>query len=126
MNFGVFITCAVTGAGAITDKSEHAQVTPGEIAASAIDAARAGVAMAHIDGRSDAVLATGEQMLLHGDTNIGRTCPMTPPVLDRVRAQAEAHWHLPRPAAAGSSIGEKSAGRSRSATLEATTVSRGG
>lgn len=43
----VFITCAVTGAGDTTDKSEHVPVTPQQIADSAIDAANAGAAIVH-------------------------------------------------------------------------------
>ncbi len=52
MNWDVFITCAVTGAGATTDKSEHVPVTPAQIAAAAIEAARAGAAVAHIHVRN--------------------------------------------------------------------------
>ncbi len=52
MNWDVFITCAVTGAGATTDKSEHVPITPSQIAAAAIEAARAGAAVAHIHVRN--------------------------------------------------------------------------
>ena len=51
MQWEVFITCAVTGAGATTDKSPHVPVTPEAIATSAIDAARAGAAIVHIHVR---------------------------------------------------------------------------
>ena len=51
MNWDVFITCAVTGAGDTTSKSPHVPVTPKEIAESAIDAARAGAAVVHIHVR---------------------------------------------------------------------------
>lgn len=51
MNFEAFVTCAVTGSGATTDKSPHVPVTPEQIAASAIEAARAGAAIAHIHVR---------------------------------------------------------------------------
>jgi uncharacterized protein (DUF849 family) len=47
MNRDVFITCAVTGAGDTTGRSRHVPVTPAEIAASAIDAAKAGAAVVH-------------------------------------------------------------------------------
>ncbi|WP_088347729.1 3-keto-5-aminohexanoate cleavage protein [Rhodomicrobium sp. R_RK_3] len=47
MNRDVFITCAVTGAGDTAKRSRHVPVTPAEIAASAIDAARAGAAVVH-------------------------------------------------------------------------------
>ena len=43
----VFITCAVTGAGDTTDKSDKVPVTPKEIAAAAVEAAKAGAAVAH-------------------------------------------------------------------------------
>jgi len=48
----VFITCAVTGSGATTDKSEHVPVTPGQIAEAAIEAARAGAAVVHCHVRN--------------------------------------------------------------------------
>jgi len=51
MNWDVFLTCAVTGAGDTADKSEHVPVTPEEIANSAIDAAKAGAAVVHIHVR---------------------------------------------------------------------------
>jgi uncharacterized protein (DUF849 family) len=51
MNWEVFITCAVTGAGATTDRSERVPITPEQIAAAAIEAATAGAAIAHIHVR---------------------------------------------------------------------------
>src|ERR687898_2197006 len=51
MNWDVFITCAVTGAGATTERSERVPVTPEEIADAAIGAAEAGAAIAHIHVR---------------------------------------------------------------------------
>lgn len=51
MNWDVFITCAVTGAGDTTKKSPHVPVTPAQIADSALDAARAGAAVVHIHVR---------------------------------------------------------------------------
>lgn len=51
MNWEVFITCAVTGAGDTADKSDKVPVTPQQIAESAIEAARAGAAVAHIHVR---------------------------------------------------------------------------
>ncbi len=47
MNKEVFITCAVTGSGATQDRSPHVPRSPAQIAASAIDAARAGAAIVH-------------------------------------------------------------------------------
>lgn len=46
-NRDVFITCAVTGSGGTQDKSPHVPRSPAEIAASAIDAAKAGAAVVH-------------------------------------------------------------------------------
>ena len=51
MNWEVFITCAVTGAGDTTGKSERVPITPAAIAESAIEAAKAGAAIAHIHVR---------------------------------------------------------------------------
>ena len=47
MNNEVIITCAVTGAGDTVGKHPDIPVTPEEIAASAIDAAKAGAAIVH-------------------------------------------------------------------------------
>ena len=51
MNWEVFITCAVTGAGDTVGRSPHVPVTPEQIALSAIDAAKAGAAVVHIHVR---------------------------------------------------------------------------
>lgn len=51
MNYDVVLTCAVTGAGDTTGKSPHVPVTPKEIAAAAIEAAKAGASIAHIHAR---------------------------------------------------------------------------
>jgi uncharacterized protein (DUF849 family) len=51
VNWEVFITGAVTGAGDTTGKSERVPVTPAAIADSAIEAAKAGAAVAHIHVR---------------------------------------------------------------------------
>ncbi|MFD1216048.1 BKACE family enzyme [Microbulbifer celer] len=51
MNNKVIITCALTGAGATTEKSPHVPVTPKQIADDAIAAAKAGAAIAHIHVR---------------------------------------------------------------------------
>jgi uncharacterized protein (DUF849 family) len=51
MQWEAFITCAETGAGATTDRSERVPVTPQQIADAAIEAARAGAAIAHIHVR---------------------------------------------------------------------------
>jgi uncharacterized protein (DUF849 family) len=51
VNADVFITCAVTGAGATADKSELVPVTPQQIADAAIEAGKAGAAVVHIHVR---------------------------------------------------------------------------
>jgi len=51
MNFDVIVTCAVTGAGDTTGRSDHVPVTPRQIADAAIEAARAGAAVAHLHVR---------------------------------------------------------------------------
>ena len=52
MNWEVFVTCAITGSGDTTAKSSHVPVTPGQIAESAIAAARAGAAVVHLHVRN--------------------------------------------------------------------------
>jgi uncharacterized protein (DUF849 family) len=47
MNREAFITCAVTGSGDTASKSKHVPITPRDIAASAIEAAKAGAAIVH-------------------------------------------------------------------------------
>lgn len=51
MNTEAFITCAVTGVGATTGRSELVPVTPEQIADSALEAARAGAAIVHLHVR---------------------------------------------------------------------------
>src|SRR6201986_2373422 len=51
VNWEVFVTCAVTGAGDTAGRSPHVPVTPEQIADSAIEAARAGAAVVHIHVR---------------------------------------------------------------------------
>ncbi|MGH2857713.1 MAG: 3-keto-5-aminohexanoate cleavage protein [Solirubrobacteraceae bacterium] len=51
MNTEAFITCAVTGAGDTTARSDLVPVTPEQIADAALQAARAGAAVAHIHVR---------------------------------------------------------------------------
>ncbi len=51
MNFDVIVTCAVTGAGDTTGRSDHVPVTPRQIADAAIEASRAGAAIAHLHVR---------------------------------------------------------------------------
>jgi uncharacterized protein (DUF849 family) len=51
VNTEVFITCAVTGVGATTDRSELVPVTPPQIIDAALEAAEAGAAIVHIHVR---------------------------------------------------------------------------
>jgi uncharacterized protein (DUF849 family) len=51
MNYDVIISCAVTGDDTKVTKSPHCAVTPEQIAATAIDAAKAGAAIVHIHVR---------------------------------------------------------------------------
>ncbi len=51
MNWEVFVTCAVTGAGDTAARSDRIPVTPAQIADAAVEAARAGAAVAHIHVR---------------------------------------------------------------------------
>jgi uncharacterized protein (DUF849 family) len=51
VNWEVFITCAVTGAGNTTGRSDRVPVTPAQIADAAVEAAKAGAAIAHVHVR---------------------------------------------------------------------------
>ena len=51
MNHEVIITCALTGAGDTTAKSNLVPITPEQIAAAAVEAARAGAAVVHVHVR---------------------------------------------------------------------------
>jgi uncharacterized protein (DUF849 family) len=74
VNTEAFITCAVTGAGDTTARSDHVPVTPEEIADSALEAARAGAAVVHIHVRDT---ATGQG---------SRDVELYRGVVDRIRA----------------------------------------
>jgi uncharacterized protein (DUF849 family) len=78
-----FITCAVTGAGDTVARSEHVPVTPDQIAASAIHAARAGAAVVHIHVR-DPVTGRGarEPALFRAVVERIRANPDVDPVLN--------------------------------------------
>ncbi|NUR76927.1 MAG: 3-keto-5-aminohexanoate cleavage protein [Thermoleophilia bacterium] len=54
MNWEVFVTCAVTGVGDTTARSDRVPVTAEQIAASALEAAAAGAAIVHIHVRDPA------------------------------------------------------------------------
>ena len=53
MNNNVFISCAVTGSGDTASKHPDLPKTPEQIAKSAIEAAKAGAAIAHIHVREE-------------------------------------------------------------------------
>ncbi|WP_288130536.1 3-keto-5-aminohexanoate cleavage protein [Microbulbifer sp.] len=65
MNNKVIITCALTGAGATTEKSPHVPVTPKQIADDAIAAAKAGAAIAHIHVRDPETGAPSRSVALY-------------------------------------------------------------
>jgi uncharacterized protein (DUF849 family) len=68
MNREVFITCAVTGAGDTAGRSDKVPVTPEEIAASAIEAAEAGAAVAHIHVRDPVTRQGSRDLALYRET----------------------------------------------------------
>src|SRR5262249_19487067 len=74
MNWEVFITCAITGAGDTVGKSDKVPVTPAQIAASAIEAAKAGAAIAHIHVRDPRTGNGARDPKLYGE------------VVDRIRS----------------------------------------
>jgi uncharacterized protein (DUF849 family) len=74
VNTEVFITCAVTGVGATTERSELVPVTPEQIADAALEAARAGAAIVHIHVRDPASGGPSRDPALYGD------------VVERIRA----------------------------------------
>lgn len=71
----VFITCAVTGSGDSVRKSPHVPVTPGEIAAAALEAHAAGAAIVHIHVRDPASGAPSRELALYRE------------VLERIRSK---------------------------------------
>ncbi|MGI8885506.1 MAG: 3-keto-5-aminohexanoate cleavage protein [Gaiellaceae bacterium] len=66
MHTEVFITCAVTGAGATAGRSELVPVTPPQIAEAALEAARAGAAIAHIHVRDPETGGPARDPALYG------------------------------------------------------------
>lgn len=111
MNTEVVLTCALTGAGDTTGKSEHVPVTPKEIAESGIEAAKAGATVVHIHVRDpetgqgsrqtsfyaevvERIEASGADVILNltagmgGDLDVPDTDPLTPgPATDLVGAK---------------------------------------
>lgn len=74
MNHDVFITCAVTGAGDTASKHPSLPITPEQIAMAAIEAARAGAAIAHIHVRDPATGKAARSLALYRE------------VVERIRA----------------------------------------
>jgi uncharacterized protein (DUF849 family) len=74
VNTEAFITCAVTGVGATTDRSELVPVTPSEIADAALEAARAGAAIVHLHVRDPDTGGPSRDPALYGE------------VVERIRA----------------------------------------
>ncbi len=70
----VFITCAVTGSGNTVDKSDKVPVTPEQIAAECIAAAKAGAAIVHIHVRDPITGLGSRDVALYSE------------VVDRVRS----------------------------------------
>jgi uncharacterized protein (DUF849 family) len=64
VNWDVFITCAVTGAGDTAGRSPHVPVSPEQIAESAVAAARAGAAIVHIHVRDPETGRGGRELRL--------------------------------------------------------------
>jgi uncharacterized protein (DUF849 family) len=67
MNASAFITCAVTGVGATTHRSELVPVTPEQIADAAIEAAHAGAAVVHIHVRDPDTGGPSRDVALYRD-----------------------------------------------------------
>jgi uncharacterized protein (DUF849 family) len=65
MNLNPFITCAVTGSGGTQDRSPHVPRSPEQIAASAIDAAKAGAAVVHCHVRDPETGAPSRRVELY-------------------------------------------------------------
>ena len=65
INPEVFITCAVTGSGATQDRSPHVPRSPAQIAASAIEAAKAGAAVVHCHVRDPETGAPARDVALY-------------------------------------------------------------
>jgi uncharacterized protein (DUF849 family) len=74
VNWEAFVTCAITGAGDTTGKSDRIPVTPAQIADSALEAARAGAAIVHIHVRDPQTGKAGRDLALYRE------------VVERIRA----------------------------------------
>jgi uncharacterized protein (DUF849 family) len=74
VNMESFVTCAVTGVGATTSRSELVPITPAQIADAALEAARAGAAIVHIHVRNPETGGPSREPALYRD------------VVERIRA----------------------------------------
>ncbi len=68
MNSKVILTCAVTGGSDVKDKHPGIPITPQQIAAAAIEAAKAGAAVAHIHVRDPKSGLPGRDLELYKET----------------------------------------------------------
>jgi uncharacterized protein (DUF849 family) len=68
MNSEVILTCAVTGGSDVKDKHPDLPITPEQIATAAIDAAKAGAAVAHIHVRDPETGLPGRNLELYKET----------------------------------------------------------
>src|SRR5215831_16632191 len=74
LNVEAFITCAVTGVGATTERSALVPISTAQIADAALEAAAAGAAVAHVHVRDPASGGPSRDVALYRD------------VVERVRA----------------------------------------
>ena len=93
----------------IVHKKEVKALEPIHVTAQLIDHddKRAHIFYRMFHSRTGDELATCEQLMLHVDMAAGKTVAAPKEILDRIRAVADAHTALPRPAEAGRSIGIK-------------------
>ena len=68
MNYDVILTCAVTGGSDTKDKHPGLPSSPAEIAAAAVEAAKAGAAVAHIHVREPETGAPSRDLALYQET----------------------------------------------------------
>ena len=68
MNSEVILTCAVTGGSDVKDKHPDLPITPEQIATAAIEAAKAGAAVAHIHVRDPETGLPGRNLELYKET----------------------------------------------------------
>jgi hypothetical protein len=84
------ITCAVTGSGGTQDRSPHVPRSPHQIA----DSATIWLPSCARDAESDAVLATGEQLLIHVSLSTRRACEPASFIGEATTRFADAHREL--------------------------------